>query len=86
MTELGACPFSGHGSAAMPVAGRGPSPRDWWPQQINLGILRQHCPASNPLGSDFNYAEAFSQLDYHGLKRDLIALMTDSQDLSLIHI
>ncbi|WP_411876687.1 catalase/peroxidase HPI [Vulcanococcus limneticus] len=78
MTELGKCPFSGHGGA--PAAGRGPAPRDWWPQQLNLGILHQHSPASNPLGPAFHYAEAFSQLDYFDLKRDLIALMTDSQD------
>ncbi|MEB3302727.1 MAG: hypothetical protein VKN56_12240, partial [Cyanobacteriota bacterium] len=68
MTELGKCPFSGHG-APMAVAGRGPSPRDWWPQQLNLAILRQHCPSSNPLGAAFDYAEAFRQLDYPGLKR-----------------
>ncbi len=78
MTELGKCPFSGHG--AMAVAGRGPSPRDWWPQQLNLGILHQHCPVSNPLGPQFDYAEAFQQLDYQALKGDLIALMTDSQE------
>ena len=64
----------------MAVSGRGPSPRDWWPQQLNLAILHQHSPISNPLGAGFIYAEAFSQLDYHGLKRDLIALMTDSQE------
>jgi len=75
MTELGQCPFH-HGA----VAGRGPSPRDWWPQQVNLAILHQHSPAANPLGNDFDYAEAFRQLDYQGLKRDLMALMTDSQD------
>jgi catalase-peroxidase len=80
MTELGKCPFSGHGAATLPVAGRGPSPRDWWPEQLNLGILHQHCPAANPLGAAFDYAEAFQQLDYPALKRDLIALMTDSQD------
>ncbi len=79
MTELGKCPFN-HGVAPMAVAGRGPSPRDWWPQQVNLAILHQHSPASNPLGTAFDYAEAFSELDYQGLKRDLIALMTDSQD------
>jgi len=78
MTELGTCPFSGRGATA--VAGRGPSPRDWWPQQLNLAILHQHGPASNPLGAAFSYAEAFRQLDYPALKRDLIALMTDSQD------
>jgi len=50
------------------------------PEQLNLAILHQHCPASNPLGPRFNYAEAFQQLDYPALKRDLIALMTDSQD------
>ena len=80
MTELGKCPFSGHGGAPMAVAGRGPSPRDWWPQQLNLGILHQHGSAANPLGASFHYAEAFAQLDYASLKRDLIALMTDSQD------
>ena len=80
MTELGKCPFSGHGNAAMPVAGRGPSPRDWWPQQVNLGILHQHNPAANPLGDTFNYRQAFEQLDYQGLKQDLLALMTDSQE------
>ncbi len=79
MTELGKCPFN-HGAAPMAVAGRGPSPRDWWPQQVNLGILHQHSPASNPLGSGFDYAEAFRQLDYQALKSDLIALMTDSQE------
>ena len=77
MTELGKCPFN-HGGTA--VAGRGPTPRDWWPQQLNLGILHQQNPAANPLGEWFDYAEAFRQLDYAGLKRDLIALMTDSQD------
>ncbi|MDP4832048.1 MAG: catalase/peroxidase HPI [Cyanobium sp. MAG_185] len=77
MTELGKCPFN-HGETS--VAGRGPAPRDWWPQQLNLGILHQQNPAANPLGEGFDYAEAFRQLDYAGLKRDLIALMTDSQD------
>jgi catalase-peroxidase len=79
MTELGTCPFN-HGTAPMAVAGRGPSPRDWWPEQLNLGILHQHSPAANPLGDSFSYAEAFQQLDYPALKGDLIALMTDSQD------
>ncbi|MBW0181465.1 MAG: catalase/peroxidase HPI [Vulcanococcus sp.] len=80
MTELGKCPFSGHGSAAMPVAGRGPAPRDWWPQQVNLAILHQHNPAANPLGDTFNYRQAFQQLDYQEIKQDLLALMTDSQE------
>ena len=80
MTELGKCPFSGHKAAPMPVAGRGPSARDWWPQQVNLAILHQHNPSANPLGDAFNYRQAFQQLDYQGLKQDLLALMTDSQE------
>ncbi|MCP9915021.1 catalase/peroxidase HPI [Cyanobium sp. ATX 6F1] len=78
MTAISPCPFSGHGGGS--AAGRGPSNRDWWPQQLNLSILHQHAPASNPLGRDFDYAEAFKSLDYAALKRDLVALMTDSQD------
>jgi catalase-peroxidase len=61
-------------------AGRGTSNREWWPNQLNLGILHQHTPASNPLGPDFNYAEEFKKLDLPALKKDLYALMTDSQD------
>jgi catalase-peroxidase len=80
MTELGKCPFSGHNAAPMPVAGRGPSARDWWPQQVNLAILHQHNPSASPLGDTFNYRQAFQQLDYQGLKQDLLALMTDSQE------
>lgn len=56
------------------------SHRDWWPNQLNLSILHQHHPASNPLGADFDYRQAFQQLDYAALKQDLAALMTDSQD------
>ncbi|EON76752.1 Catalase [Lunatimonas lonarensis] len=52
----------------------------WWPNQLNLGILRQNNPVSNPLGADFDYVEAFKKLDYEALKHDLRALMTDSQD------
>ncbi|MBK7342649.1 MAG: hypothetical protein IPJ06_05750 [Saprospiraceae bacterium] len=51
------------------VAGTGN--RDWWPNRLNLGILHQHTPASNPLGPDFDYAQAFKSLDYAGLKEDL---------------
>jgi catalase-peroxidase len=63
-----------------PVAGRGTRNRDWWPNQINLGILHQHTPASNPMDSDFDYAREFKKLDYSALKKDLHTLMTDSQD------
>jgi catalase-peroxidase len=60
-----------------------PHPRtnqDWWPDQLDLSVLRAHSPRSNPLGEDFNYARAFKTLDVEALKRDLIALMTTSQD------
>jgi len=53
---------------------------DWWPNQLNLAILHQHPPASNPMDPDFDYAAAFKNLDYAALKKDLAALMTDSQD------
>jgi len=56
------------------------SNRDWWPNQLNLSILHQHAPASNPLGADFDYAAEFKKLDMKALKEDLYALMTDSQD------
>ncbi|GAB4478561.1 MAG: catalase/peroxidase HPI [Anaerolineales bacterium] len=59
---------------------RGTSNRDWWPNQLNLSILHQHHPASNPLGADFNYREEFKKLDYYALKKDLAELMTTSQD------
>ncbi len=52
----------------------------WWPNQLNLGILHQHPSQSNPLGDEFNYAEAFATLDLDALRKDLTALMTDSQD------
>jgi catalase-peroxidase len=73
MDEQTKCPFT-H------TAGGGTSNRDWWPHQLNLNILRQHCAKANPLGEDFDYAEAFKRLDLRALKKDLTALMTDSQD------
>ncbi|ADE37490.1 catalase/peroxidase HPI [Methanohalophilus mahii] len=54
--------------------------RDWWPNQLNLDILHQHSSKSNPMGEEFNYAEEFKKLDLEALKKDLYALMTDSQD------
>jgi len=62
------------------TAGRGTSNRDWWPNELKLNILRQNAPKSNPLGEDFDYAKAFNSLDYGALKKDIINLMTDSQD------
>ncbi|MFT6675870.1 MAG: catalase-peroxidase [Sulfitobacter sp.] len=56
------------------------SNKDWWPNQLNLRILHQNSPSSDPMGSDFNYAEEFKKLDLDALKNDLAALMTDSQD------
>jgi catalase-peroxidase len=62
------------------VAGGGPSNRDWWPNQLKLELLRQHSSKSNPMGEDFNYAREFKSLDFAAVKKDLAALMTDSQD------
>jgi catalase-peroxidase len=73
MSENNKCPVS-HG------AGGGTSNRDWWPNQLNLGVLHQHAPASNPMDPDFNYAKEFKKLDLKALKKDLYSLMTESQD------
>lgn len=62
------------------AAGGGTTNRDWWPNQLNLELLSQHSEKSNPLGNQFNYAKEFKKLDYTGLKKDLLHLMTDSQD------
>jgi len=59
---------------------RGKSNRDWWPNQLNLKILHQHSPLSNPMGKEFNYAEEFKKLDFEAVKKDLYAMMTDSKD------
>ncbi|MCF8262737.1 MAG: catalase/peroxidase HPI [Melioribacteraceae bacterium] len=71
----GGCPF--HNAAN---AGSGTSNNDWWPNKLNLDILRQHSSLSDPMGEDFDYAEEFKKLDYDALKKDLHKLMTDSQD------
>ena len=62
------------------TAGGGTSIRDWWPNQLRLDVLHQHSSKSNPMGNDFNYAKEFNSLDLAGVKKDLAALMTDSQD------
>ena len=62
------------------TASGGMTNRDWWPNQLNLGILHQNSPVSNPMDADFNYAEEFQALDLAALKKDLYALMTDSQE------
>ena len=72
------CPFSAR-SGAVTSAG-GTKNRNWWPNQLDLSILHQHNPCANPLGSAFDYAEAFRNLDFQALKQDLFALMSESQD------
>jgi catalase-peroxidase len=78
MSEDSKCPVTGKSKGD--VASRGTSNRDWWPNRLNLNILHQHSPKSNPMGEEFNYAEEFKKLDLEALKKDLYALMTDSQD------
>jgi catalase-peroxidase len=73
MTEQSKCPFN-H------TAGGGASNRDWWPNQLRLDLLHQPSVKSNPMGEDFDYAKEFKSLDLAALKKDLAALMTDSQD------
>jgi catalase-peroxidase len=63
-----------------PKHGTGTSNRDWWPNQLNLKVLHENSHLSNPMGEEFNYAEEFKKLDLKALKKDLFALMTDSQD------
>ena len=75
MNGGGKCPVM-HAQATLGVN----SNRDWWPNQLNLRILHQHSALSDPMGPDFDYREAFKALDYDALKKDLHALMTDSQD------
>ena len=72
------CPFSGHN--APKAAGRGTRNQDWWPNQLNLNILRQHSSLSNPMAADFDYTAAFESLDYEALKKALVELMKTSQD------
>jgi catalase-peroxidase len=78
VTENSKCPLTGRTSKS--ISGGGTSNRDWWPNQLNLRILHQHSQMSNPMGKEFNYAEEFKKLDMEALKKDLYALMTDSQD------
>jgi catalase-peroxidase len=77
--DISKCPFH-NGSMKNNVGGGGTRNRDWWPNQLKLNILRQHSSLSSPMGEDFNYAEAFKSLDLAAVKKDLHALMTDSQD------
>ena len=77
------CPFNygaSVGTNAKQGAGSSPTNRDWWPNQLKLNILRQHSALSNPMGETFNYAEAFKSLDLAALKKDILDVMTTSQD------
>jgi catalase-peroxidase len=77
MSNESKCPF--HGSVK-PNAGAGTGLREWWPNRLKLNILRQHSSKSNPMDSDFDYAEAFNSLDLDEVKKDIFDLMTDSQE------
>ncbi len=72
----GGCPFHGDSQGDMKAT----TNRDWWPNQLDLSVLRQHSEKSNPLGEDFDYREAFEALDYGALKADIAKTLTDSQD------
>jgi catalase-peroxidase len=78
MSDESKCPVP-HGNQGR-FSGRGTSNKDWWPNQLNLGILHQHAPVSNPMDPDFDYAKEFKKLDLKALKKDLYDLMTNSQD------
>jgi catalase-peroxidase len=77
----GGCPFNFKGqSAGLSTASNGKTNREWWPNQLDLSILRQHSNKSNPMGEDFNYEKAFNSLDYAALKQDIREVLTTSQD------
>ena len=78
MNKDSKCPVTG--GVDKPTASSGRSNREWWPNQLNLKILHQNSPMINPMGKEFNYAEEFKKLDLETLKKDLFALMRDSQD------
>jgi len=78
MNEERKCPVTG--ATARKDSSRGTTNRDWWPNQLNLKMLHQNPPAGNPMGEGFDYAQEFKKLDLKALKKDLYALMTDSQE------
>ncbi|MBJ7553615.1 catalase/peroxidase HPI [Marinomonas spartinae] len=80
MSNESKCPFNHTAVGSNGSTGRGTSNKEWWPNQLNLRILHQHSNKSNPMGTDFNYAEAFKTLDLEALRKDLMDLMTDSQE------
>ena len=74
MSTEAKCPFHNNAASA------GTSNQDWWPKQLKVELLHQHSAKSNPMGEEFDYAKEFKSLDLAALKKDLAALMTDSQD------
>lgn len=80
LNDISKCPFHNGTMKKEAVAGGGTKNLDWWPDQLRVDILRQHSSLSDPMDKDFDYAEAFKSLDLEAVKRDLHALMTDSQD------
>tara|TARA_R110002049_G_scaffold294590_5_gene481312 strand:+ start:12405 stop:14678 length:2274 start_codon:yes stop_codon:yes gene_type:complete len=80
--EKGGCPFGfdKKKSTGQVVQGEGRTNKDWWPNQLDLSVLRQNSDLSDPMGESFDYEEAFKSLDYSALKKDLEVLMTDSKD------
>ncbi|MFP3833288.1 catalase/peroxidase HPI [Chryseobacterium sp. SIMBA_028] len=80
LNDISKCPFHNGTMKKNNVAGGGTQNQDWWPDQLRVDLLRQHSSLSNPMDKDFDYAEAFKNLDLEAVKKDLHALMTDSQD------
>jgi len=76
--DISKCPF--HNGSLKQSAGNGTENKEWWPNQLKLNILRQHSTLTNPMDTDFNYAEAFKKLDLAAVKKDIVSLMTNSQD------
>jgi catalase-peroxidase len=79
MSTESKCPFN-HGQLLAKTAGGGTTNRDWWPNQLNIRILHQHTSKSDPMDADFDYKKEFQSLDLELLKKDIAAIMTDSQD------
>jgi catalase-peroxidase len=76
--DISKCPF--HNGSLKQSAGNGTENKEWWPNQLKLNILRQHSTLTNPMDTDFNYAEAFKKLNLGAVKKDIVDLMTNSQD------
>tara|TARA_B110000438_G_scaffold107929_1_gene105994 strand:+ start:1322 stop:3514 length:2193 start_codon:yes stop_codon:yes gene_type:complete len=79
-SEINKCPFTGAGTPPKHPAGRGTSNRDWWPNSLNIKILSQHSSLVDPMDKKFSYSKEFKKLNFKALKKDLVKLMTDSQD------